>query len=1450
MAYDGTLKFDTKIDPSGFQSGINEIQNSAEQGLSGVGATLNHTADAMASIGSTLSKKVTLPIVGVGTAAIKTTADFDAAMAEVQAISGASGKELGDLRDMAKEMGRTTKFSASESAEAFKYMAMAGWDTDDMLNSISGVMNLAAASGEDLGSVSDIVTDSMTAFGMEADKTSTVIKDGVAKEVSNCSRFVDVLAAASNKSNTNVAMLGESFKYVAPVAGAMGYSVEDTAVALGLMANSGIKASQSGTALRTLLVNMAKPTEKMATAMDILGLNLENSDGSAKSLMEVMQDLRKGFGEGTMDAEEFSQEMAKLQQMLDDGTLSQEGYEDAVQDLTTAMYGAEGAEKARLAAMLAGKEGMAGLLAIVNTGEDDFNDLSEAIYNSNGTAEEMSRIMNDNLQGDIYTLKSAVEALMISLGEVMMPIARKVVQVITDIVNWLNSLSDGTKRTIVVIAAVAAAVGPLLIAGAKIIKLFTTVGGAFKTITGAVKGVSTAVSGVSSSFGGLSGVLSAIGGAITPAAVGIAAAIAVVVAAVVDLWKTSEPFRDAVIGAFEKVKESLTGALKKIKDAVAPLWEAIKNLGSSFYDLYEGSGLKSLVELLASLAATLIGTGLSVLIDTLGSALAGLAQVLTGAVEIISGVLDVIVGLVTLDFDRVKKGFEGIGQGIKDIFQGLIERFVGAAVDIAKGLYQGLQDVASVVGDWLSEHFGSVVEGISQFIANAVGKIAELPGKIGEFLASAVTAVGEWISNMAGKALEFGAAFIDKIVGFFTGLPEKIGSFLNSVVEKAGAWISGMVGKAAEFGFGFIDKIVEFFTGLPETIWGFLTSVIEKAGEWVSQMIQKAAEAGSGFFDKVVAFFSDLPYKAGYFLGTLVGTVASWISDMVVKAAEFGVAFADKVVEFFTQLPEKIWGFLVNVVSKVAEWTTQMVQKATEAGTDFLNKVVEFFTQLPGKVWEFLSGTVSKAGEWASQMVQKVAEMGTNFINKVVEFFTQLPEKVWEFFSGAVEKAAQWVQEMAARAAEAGSEFLGKVSEFFIQLPEKIWEFLSGAFAKVSDWSVQMAQKALETGKAFLDNILNFITELPGKIQGFLTDVVNGVVQWASQLWEKGSAAAKSLFDAVVNGVKELPGKMLETGKAIIDGVWDGICNAKDAFVKNVKDFFRGVVDGVKDSLGIHSPSKVMREEVGQPIASGVAEGISDKQGDAVSSMEHLADGLMVLAKQMTKGMDAESTAAMEAMAGNLNQMLSTIPQIMNNLVTAAMKALSQLSDQMGKTANQAAGSFSASMTKGIAATQSAMVSSGKNLVQGLWQGISGASGWLYKSVSQFASGIVKNIKSTLGIHSPSRLMEDEVGKWLPPGIGEGFSDAMPGLEKQVDAEMAALAGKLKAAVDLETRAFLVNSGETAQHKAVMEYPKGGDTYVEEKIEQTNNYHVPVATPSEVNKANREAARKLLGGVT
>ena len=311
---------------------LKELENQASKSgvaLEKMTAVGNKMKDVGSSISGVVQKlmPVSASVTGIGNAAVKTTADFDAAMSKVAAVSGAAGESFDALRDKAREMGSKTKFSASEVAEAMNYMAMAGWKTEDMLGGIEGIMNLEAASGEDLATTSDIVTDAFTAFGLSAEDSG---------------HFADVLAAASSNANTNVSMMGETIRYAAPIAGALGFSVEDTAEAIGLMANAGIKSTMAGTSLRTIMNNLAGDVSFTGAAFGEMHIAITNADGSMRDLSDILSDCRNAFS-----------------QMSE-------------------------SEKAANAEALVGENAMSGFLAIMNAGEKDITKLSSAIADCDG----------------------------------------------------------------------------------------------------------------------------------------------------------------------------------------------------------------------------------------------------------------------------------------------------------------------------------------------------------------------------------------------------------------------------------------------------------------------------------------------------------------------------------------------------------------------------------------------------------------------------------------------------------------------------------------------------------------------------------------------------------------------------------------------------------------------------------------------------------------------------------------------------------------------------------------------------------------------------------------------------------------------------------------------------------------------------------------------------------
>ena len=666
---------------------------------------------------------VTTVIGGVGVAAVKTAADFDSAMSQVAAVSGATGKDFDALRNKAREMGAKTKFSATEAAEAMNYMAMAGWKTEDMLDGIEGVMNLAAASGEDLAATSDIVTDALTAFGLSA-------KDS--------GHFADILAAASSNANTNVSMMGETFKYCAPIAGALGFSAEDTAEAIGLMANAGIKSSQAGTALRTIMNNLAGDVKISGKAIGDVTIATTNADSSMRDLSDILADCRSAFG-----------------------------------NLTES-------EKAQAAESLVGKNAMSGFLALMNAGEDDIAKLSSAIDNCDGSAEKMAMTMQDNLAGQLTILKSQLQELAISFGDILMPAIRSIVSKLQGFVDKLNGMDECTKRTIVTIALLVASIGPLLV----------IIGTAISKIGVAMQGVvklANCISKLKVSVQGGTGVLGKLGaalGGISAPVLAVVAVIAVLVAAFVHLWKTNEGFRDAIIGTWNRIKDTISGFCQGIVDR-------LNALGFQFTDIVD-------------VLKTVWDGFCQVLAPIFEGVFNNIANILSTVTGVITGILDVFIGIFTGNWSQawtgVKEIFSSIWNGISSFFTNIL--------NVIKG-------VADVVLGWFGTSWNEVWTNIKTFFEGIWNGIATFFTTIWETLKNIVT-----VGIMAiGSILS--AAF-DIITLPFRFIWENCKEIIISVWDAIKSKVSTVIHAVASV----ISTVMNAIKTVFSTVWNAIKTVV------------------------------------------------------------------------------------------------------------------------------------------------------------------------------------------------------------------------------------------------------------------------------------------------------------------------------------------------------------------------------------------------------------------------------------------------------------------------------------------------------------------------------------------------------------------------------------------------------------------------------------------------
>lgn len=1147
MASDGTLKFDTLIDSSGFQKGISSIGDIAQKGLKAT---------------SDILKGSTAVIGGLGLAAVKAGSDFESGMSKVAAISGASGQELAELAEKAKYMGSTTKFSATESAAAFEYMAMAGWKTADMLDGIEGIMSLAAASGEDLATTSDIVTDALTAFGMKAN---------------DAGHFSDILAQASSNANTNVGMMGETFKYVAPVAGALGYTAEDTALAIGLMANAGIKSSQAGTSLRSMMSRLAKPTKEVKVAMDRLKVSLTNSDGSMKSLNEVIADLREGFN------------------------------------------GLSEAEAAELASSLAGQEAMSGLLAVVNASDDDFKKLERSIYNCDGAAARMAETMSSNLQGQITILKSGLEGLGISLYENMQSPCMEIVKTAQGMIQELQEAFDN--------------------------------GG---------------LDGLVTTFGSI---LSRIVESVANAAPDLIEAATSLVSSFCDSLKSSPSIGDA---ASSLITALVTGFFSCADD----IWTTAVVLASKMADgLAEGAPqmaqtaaqcMGDIIECIIEWAPDFIDAGKHIIegiiqgigeeFPSLGAFLSGLFEGFTTTLEpILSGVISIAEGIFSALGEADPAAMEALGKAIGTIAAAMVTMHTAkAAVANIKGVVSAINSmtggIKTAIGivPKLVEGFQLLSGGagtFSEVLALEFPKLAGIISKTGSVFSTVKSVIGAIGSTVAGIAAVIGGAimavtnFFDMLKNGFSWLKEAL-MVIGIAIAAVGAVILGAPAAIAAVVAGIVAAVASLVVVIKDH-WTQIVDFFKSLGSAIADFFKSIPDTVKNLVDQVVSFFSALPERISTWLANTVADVKAWGAEMLASAVETASNFINSIITFICELPNKIAYWLGYAIGTVIKWGIDLYNWVTTEVPRIIDQVVTFFSELPGKIWTWLVDTVNKVIQWGVNLYNTASTWVTNTINAVVQFFSELPGRVWAWLVDSVNKVIQWGTNLLASASSAAQNAINKVVEWFQLLPGKIWTWL-----------------------------VNTITK---------------VMQFAADLKAKATTAAQGFVTTLINGVKGLPDKFREIGSNIVTGIWNGISSGWNWLLDKVKGLVGNLVQGAKDALGINSPSKVFKQEVGQ---------------------------------------------------------------------------------------------------------------------------------------------------------------------WIPPGIGQGVENAMPELERQIDAEMDELVRKMQTAVAVETGGITVRTRAKAEHNADMDYPKGGgDTYIDQHIEQENNYHVPVVTPAEASKAQREAARNLLGGV-
>ena len=977
--------------------------NKASDSLSKIGAAgevLQNVGDKISDVGSKLTTHVTVPIMAAGTAAVKTASDFDSAMSKVAAVSGATGDDLDKLRDKAREMGSKTKFSASEAAEAMNYMAMAGWKTSDMLDGIDGIMNLAAASGEDLATTSDIVTDALTAFGLSA---------------ADSGHFADVLAAASSNANTNVSMLGESFKYCAPIAGALGFSCEDTAEALGLMANAGIKSTQSGTSMRSIMTALSGDVKFCSETFGEMEIATTNQDGSMRELSDILADCRVAFNQMTES------------------------------------------EKASAAQALVGKNAMSGFLALMNAAPADIDKLSGAIANCDGTSLAMAETMQDNLGGQLTILKSQLEELAISFGEILMPVIREIVTKIQAFIDKLNAMDPATKQTIVKIALVAAAMGPLLVVIGKVI---SSVGSLMTFISK----VPTMIAGAKTAFSTLGTVI----GGISAPVVAVVAVIAVLIAAFVHLWNTNEDFKNSILSIWEQIKSTFERLTSGIVDRINALGFDFENFGELVKAIWNG-----LCEILAPMFEGVFQN---------------ISNIFTFVTDIILSLLDVFIGLFTGDWEQCWNGIKGIFTGIWDF-----------VVNTFSNILNTLKGVADVFLGWFGTSWDEVWTAIKDFFVGIWDSICSFFQSIADFFVNTWNAISSFFTGIVTAIHDTAVSIFTAVYDFFAGILTSIHDFFSNIFNAIWTAVSNVftgiyntITSIWNAIYEFISPLLDAFKYLFETIFQAIHIIISNVMDWISEKIQAIWNGIVGFITPLLEGIKNFFQTIWNAISTAISTALSAISNIITTVWNAISGFISSVMNTIKSVFSSIWNAISGAISSVVNGIKNTISSVWNSISSTISSVMNTIKSTVTSIWDNVKSAVSNTIGGIYDTIKGGFNKAVNFVKGLASDAFNWGKDIISGIVDGIKSCINWISDACTNVADTIRSYLhfsvpdvGPLTEYESWMPD-FMQGLADGIIKSKKVVAKAVSGVADTMRVTLSSDLNC------KMDGMTGAIMNG----------------------------------------------------------------------------------------------------------------------------------------------------------------------------------------------------------------------------------------------------------------------------------------------------------------------------------------------------------------------
>lgn len=1031
MANDGTLNFDTKIDASGFNAGLSKLGNIAKTGIKATTTILTRAATALARIGA---------------ASVKVGMEFEASMSQVAATMGITADTIAEdgtkpfdiLSEAAKAAGESTQYSASEAAEALNYLALAGYDAATASEVLPSVLNLAAAGGMDLAYASDLATDAMSALGIAASNE-------------NLTNFGDKLAVTAQKSNTSVSQLGEAILTVGATAKDLAGGTTELNTALGILADSGIKGSEGGTHLRNVLLALQTPTEAAASALEKYTNGVYDAEGNMRPLNDILGELNGSLSEMTQEERTgvinkiFNKTDLASAQVLLAGCASNVGdlgvafdsagidvksfgvsIDELVESFDTSITQEEFAKKAMSEyGVTAEQAGVmySGFMSVLSDSGSRFDELSGYIDGSAGAMQNMADTMNDNLQGDLKILNSALEGLGISLYESVDNPMREVVQTAT---SMIGTLSDAFKEG--GFDGMVGAIGDVM---SQIVQRIAEA--APTLINAAVNMVSSFCEGLKSAPG--------LGDAGANLVMSIVTGIA---SCVGDIWTTS-------IVLIGKLAEGIaTGAPQAVSAMATSLTDIVECIVDWLPDVLQAGVdiVLAIIDGIAQTLPTLIVQAANILIEICDALVQNLPAIVEAAINIVQALIDGLVSGIPLLIEGAIQLFMGIIEAIPTIIQAIVENLPQIITALVEGLVGALPQLLEASITLLM----ALIEAIPEIVVAIAENLPQIITAIATGLADAMPAIFTAAKDLLWNII---TAIPEVVAGLASAIPDIIAGIVNGLV----GGVQAVFDAAVELGGGILDGIKSFF-GIHSP-----STVMEEQGDYLVQgMINGLAE---------------LPDRAMEAISGVLDNIITWGAEIAAQALNIATEFVNTVVTAISTLPGQIWTWLTDIVTRIIQWGVNLQSQANTAVQTMISNVVTLFSELPGKIWTWLVNVVTNVTQWGINLLSAATSAVTNTINNIVTLFQGLPGKVWTWLVNVVNKVMEWGINLRNQAVSAVTTMISGIVDTLKSLPDKfvevgkncvtgIWNGISSGWDWLKEKVSSLAQSLLDAAKGAL----------------------------------------------------------------------------------------------------------------------------------------------------------------------------------------------------------------------------------------------------------------------------------------------------------------------------------------------------------------------------------------------